>query len=295
MINEETGEVFENPVLGIFSTHSKEIDKIVPALIGAQAKMQAAPATSINEFYRKGNDPSRYADLAAVREASLSILTEHELAITQLPVTRPFMQFDSRQWKKNARGEWIEVISSVQCMADLVTMLSHSSGQWLMSKTPICCDWGDVQKVAGTITYLRRSTWSSIMGLAQQDDDGNTATGRRLPRQDDRQQQRPAQQPRRWTAGNGQGQQQAPAQQPAPQREPAGKRLFKWIQENDKYEEKDLMLDSAKAISKHFGYGERIEDLTNDQANAVYRELAKWIASQTPVPESQAQPPEAKS
>ena len=128
--------------------HSESIAKISAALIAAQAEFPVVKFNSKNPFL--GN---RYADLAAVKEASQPVLTKHGLAITQFPSSAP--------------GE-----------IGITTLLLHESGEWLEDTASIGLDnekGKSAAQVAGSyITYLRRYAWAAILGLvAEEDNDGN--------------------------------------------------------------------------------------------------------------------------
>ena len=60
---------------------------------------------------------------------------------------------------------------------ELVTMLIHKSGATLAAHTPLP-SVGDVQAYGSAVTYLRRYAVQAMLGLAaEDDDDGNRATG----------------------------------------------------------------------------------------------------------------------
>jgi hypothetical protein len=56
------------------------------------------------------------------------------------------------------------------------TLLIHSSGQWIMSKISAPADKPTAQGIGSAITYCRRYSLAAMVGLAQQDDDGQEAT-----------------------------------------------------------------------------------------------------------------------
>ena len=59
----------------------------------------------------------------------------------------------------------------------LISMLGHSSGQWMQSaKRIIVKDITNPQSEGSGITYARRYSIMSILGLAPEDDDGNSAS-----------------------------------------------------------------------------------------------------------------------
>tara|TARA_R110002074_G_scaffold19025_3_gene61139 strand:+ start:4689 stop:5381 length:693 start_codon:yes stop_codon:yes gene_type:complete len=117
------------------------------ALIKAQSQMGSAVKDAKNPHFR-----SRYASLAAVIDAVIPVLNANGVGVLQLP---------------SIEG------SEVQ----LTTILMHSSGQRLSST--VGAPLGkkqDAQAVGSAITYLRRYSLQSIMGLPVEDDDGNAAS-----------------------------------------------------------------------------------------------------------------------
>jgi hypothetical protein len=121
---------------------------IFPALTKAQAEMPAVKMNSVNPFLK-----NKYADLGAVIETSRPILAKYELAIIQTPVSE---------------ADKIGV----------TTLLIHSSGEWL--EDTIFINSNDSKglssaQVAGVaISYLRRYSWASILGLySDEDTDGH--------------------------------------------------------------------------------------------------------------------------
>ncbi len=273
-MTDDRGEVIEEeqPLVGVFTIQSSKVDLIVPALVEAQSEMNAVPTNAENTFYKRGTGqnaaPYRYADLAAVREACVPILAKHKIAVIQGTIPRAQMTCFERSDNKN-----------VQCMGDLCTQLLHVSGQWLAFKTPIVCDWSDVQKVAATTTYLRRSGLAAITGLAQQDDDGETARGRGG---NDRQ---PATSTPRTTPEQkvGNGQHAATPPTPAPQSpakpapESGGRRFFKWLVDNKKKFPETQLIETASNISVDLGFSSHIVDLDEQQSRKVYTLLNDYL------------------
>ena len=155
----------------LISIQSDQVDQIAAALAEAQTEMENASTNSKNPRFN-----SRYADLASVRNACVGLLSSHGIAVTQPfrpangEAVQPFMANTGRGGEVPVR-----VIGYVQ------TQFTHSSGQWMRSELPICCNWGDVRALGGTISYLRRYMLAAMAGLAQEDDDGNTAKGDPAP------------------------------------------------------------------------------------------------------------------
>jgi hypothetical protein len=125
-----------------------EINELAIALAKAQNEMDIARNTNINPFFK-----SRYADLASVVKASRPHLASNGLSVLQ------------------------RMITSEQGRMYLYTRLLHSSGQWIESSMPINPPKGDIQSIGSYITYLKRYTYSSMVGVvsSDEDDDGEAA------------------------------------------------------------------------------------------------------------------------
>lgn len=119
---------------------------IAEALANAQAEMPNAVLNKVNPHFK-----SKYADLSAIRDATLPSLTKHGLSICQ--VTR-----------LDDRGFFV------------ITRLTHKSGQIIESEYPIPLDINKPQVMGSAITYARRYSWAGICGVAaEEDDDANAA------------------------------------------------------------------------------------------------------------------------
>ena len=125
---------------------STEVNELAKALATAQGQMESAKKDSNNPFFK-----SKYADLAAVVEAIRLPFSQNGLAYAQGPEPR--------------EGEEVAV----------VTVLMHSSGQWISSTTVVPVTKKDAQGYGSALTYARRYGLQAIAGLAAEDDDGNAA------------------------------------------------------------------------------------------------------------------------
>jgi len=123
---------------------SDNIDKLASALAKAQSEMKGAEKKSTNPFFQ-----SSYADLHTVIEASLPHLTKYGLSVIQGNDSKP--------------GEFY-----------VTTMLLHESGQWIKSHLKMPVEKVTAQAIGSTITYGRRYGFSSMVGISQYDDDGNS-------------------------------------------------------------------------------------------------------------------------
>lgn len=121
---------------------------LAAALVKAQAECQNVTMNKTNPHFK-----SRYADLAAVRDAIIPVFNRHGIAIIQTPTTDSFSGFA------------------------LETRLVHSSGEQMIWSFPLPADTSKMQAIGSAISYARRYTLSAIAGVAsEEDDDGNAAT-----------------------------------------------------------------------------------------------------------------------
>lgn len=127
---------------------SAEIGELAKALSAAQGAITGAKKDADNPFFK-----SKYADLAACWEACRGPLSDHGLAVVQTP-------------EHNLDG------------VTLVTLLMHSSGQWIKGRLTMIPGKNDPQGVGSCLTYARRYALAAIVGLAQVDDDAESATFR---------------------------------------------------------------------------------------------------------------------
>lgn len=126
--------------------HSTETAEIAKALAKVQSVLEGASKTSANPHFK-----SKFADLRSIWDALRDILPENGLSVTQ--VMTPIGEKDY-----------------------MVTMLMHSSGQWIKSILPLMIEKMTSQGVGSSISYARRYSLAAIVGVYQEDDDGNAAT-----------------------------------------------------------------------------------------------------------------------
>lgn len=127
---------------------SDSIAKLAGSLAKAQGAMRAALKDSVNPHFR-----SRYADLAGVWDACREPLATNGLAVIQTP------------------GEIGDKT------IELTTILAHESGEWIQSTFTIPVSKPDAQGVGSAVTYARRYALAAMVGIVQDDDDGNAAAG----------------------------------------------------------------------------------------------------------------------
>jgi hypothetical protein len=125
---------------------SESINELATAMAKAQGDISGAIKDSQNPFFK-----SSYADLGSVWDACRAPLSKNGLS----------------------------VIQTIECSGSerwLKTTLAHSSGQWIESLVPINPTKDDPQGLGSCLTYLRRYSLAAIVGVYQEDDDGNAAT-----------------------------------------------------------------------------------------------------------------------
>ena len=126
---------------------SDEIGELAGALAKAQSEMTMVEAKSTNPFFN-----SKYASLAAILEIAMPALNTNEIALVQ-----------GNRWDHNDNGFYI------------TSMLMHSSGEWIKSEIRMPIAKKDAHGIGAATTYGRRYLLSSMVGVAQADDDGNGA------------------------------------------------------------------------------------------------------------------------
>lgn len=135
---------------------SEQINELATALAKAQGELENASKSSSNPHFK-----SKYADLAEILNTVRPVFALNGLSVTQCP------SFEAG-------------IVSVE------TILMHSSGQWMSSTISAPVSKQDAQGVGSAITYCRRYSLASVAGIAQEDDDANSAVGH-APRQQPKQ------------------------------------------------------------------------------------------------------------
>lgn len=127
--------------------NSENITEVVGALLAAQAEFEVLSKSSDNPFFH-----SKYIALPDLVVAVNPTLTKYGLGISQL-------------------------VSNLDGQSALTTILFHTSGQYISSTTPLHLSKNDPQAHGSAITYMRRYSYMSILGLvADEDDDGNAAS-----------------------------------------------------------------------------------------------------------------------
>jgi len=135
-------------------THSEDLEGIAGALAVAQGAMDGAKKSATNPHLK-----TKYADLASCLDSARGPLADNGLAVSQIIVPGS--------------------------PTYLVTMLLHSSGQWLRSSLVLETEdhkgLSSMQSLGLAISYLRRYSFQAIIGQASEDDDGHTGDGDKAP------------------------------------------------------------------------------------------------------------------
>lgn len=125
---------------------SDSIAALASALAKAQGKLKNPHFDSTNPHFR-----SKFASLAAVREAVIPVLSQHGLSMSQWPVSE---------------GSY----------AGCRTVLSHDSGEFIEETFMIPVDKANAHGYASAVTYAKRISMQSVAAVVgDEDDDGNGA------------------------------------------------------------------------------------------------------------------------
>lgn len=125
--------------------------ELFAALSKAQAEIENASKNANNPHFR-----SKYADLAEVLTTIRDTFPRHGLSLIQSP------SFDGS-------------------MCHVITLVAHEKGGYLLSQASCVPAKSDAQGIGAATTYLRRYGASAMAGIAQEDDDGQSAAHNRKP------------------------------------------------------------------------------------------------------------------
>jgi hypothetical protein len=129
----------------------------VAALASALAKAQAElinPEKSLTATIRsgragEGDRTFRYAPLSSGLDIVRKTLGQHEIATLQTTA-----------------------MDQIAGMVNLTTTLAHASGEWIASDWPVCpiAEAANPQRMGAALTYARRYTLFTLVGIAGEDD-----------------------------------------------------------------------------------------------------------------------------
>lgn len=144
----QLGETVPSTLRGLDFETSNDINELLTAVSEAQGEIYGVAKNKTNPHFKSG-----YADLAACWGAIREVLPKHGLSVTQFPC------------------------GGSDGAVNIVTVLGHKSGQWMRGVLPMRPVKPDPQGYGSAITYGRRYGLAAALGLAQDDDDGNAASG----------------------------------------------------------------------------------------------------------------------
>lgn len=126
---------------------SDNISNIAPALLKAQKSIKFAVKDAKNPHFK-----SSYADLGSVIDAIKAPLNDNGILFMQTP-------------SPSAPGT-----------LSLTTRLVHESGEWIEDTATMPLPKADPQGFGSAMTYCRRYALAAVVGVYQDDDDGNHAS-----------------------------------------------------------------------------------------------------------------------
>ena len=129
---------------------SDSLTALAPALAKVQAEVGHATKGNVNPAFK-----SKYADITEVLDTIKEVMAGHG--------------FSYSQWPGFHEGANSGIVT-------LETLLLHESGEWIRCEAAAPLERETAQGVGSALTYLRRYSLTSIIGLGQEDDDGQAAS-----------------------------------------------------------------------------------------------------------------------
>jgi hypothetical protein len=202
---------------------SEKCDIVLSKLMKAKQEIGTVKKDSKNPFHK-----SNYASLNAYIDASEEHLIKNGLILVQA-----------------GNGSFSEPMI-------VATLIHPESGQWLKSYLPILNPKLDSQGLGASVTYMRRYSIATLLGLVSEDDDGETAVGR-----------------------GKYDQQKKKTENTEDQKDNEHENLRKLLEKFDK-EDQNLVLEWIKAACKHFEWTqvECIKKFLEDKE--VIEKFNKW-------------------
>lgn len=138
---------------------TESIAKLAEALAAAQGEFispERNRTVSVRMKNDKGEYTFTYATFDTVCDMARPILAKHGLAVIQAPSV----------------GESELIVT---------TRIMHASGEWIEEVFAITTASADPQALGSLLTYMKRYSYCSMLGItAEEDDDGNAATGNEI-------------------------------------------------------------------------------------------------------------------
>lgn len=125
--------------------HSDSIIELAKALAQVQGELKTLPKPADNPYYK-----SSYTPLDVIWDSVRPILSKNGISVVQFPTE-----------------------------IGMETIVLHASGEWISGESKWDIDLANPQKIGSAITYMRRYSMCSAIGItsADEDDDGNQASG----------------------------------------------------------------------------------------------------------------------
>ena len=127
---------------------SESITELAKALNKFQAECSGAKKNANNPHFK-----SKFANLEAVINCAKDALSDNGLSVVQFPIMD-------------------------QGYCGVETILMHSSGEFISNKLLLACKKQDPQAMGSAITYARRYSYQSVLGIPSEDDDGEKSMPR---------------------------------------------------------------------------------------------------------------------
>lgn len=140
-------------VVGGFA-HTDQIDQLATAMAEASKGFEGAARDTKNDFFR-----SKYADLRSVIAASRPSLAEHGLHLWQFPGSITDSSIELISWLTHSSGQWVRITSVMPVPAEDRGEDGRRKGA------------NSLQLVGQAISYMRRYAWAAICGIFQEDPD----------------------------------------------------------------------------------------------------------------------------
>ncbi len=119
---------------------SEQLNELFSALAKAQGEMDTAKMSSLNPFFK-----NKYASFLDIVKASRPYLSKHGLCISQ------------------------QILVDDHGNSYLQTLMGHSSGQFIESRIRINPGKTDIQSFGSYLSYLKRYSYASIVGVIADD------------------------------------------------------------------------------------------------------------------------------
>lgn len=209
--------------MNLFPEMSDKVDIVLSKLMKAKQEIGSVKKDSKNPFHK-----SNYASLNAYIDASEDCLLNNGLILLEA-----------------GNGSFSEPMM-------VATLLHPESGQWVKSYLPILNPKSDSQGLGSAVTYMRRYSLATLLGLVSEDDDGETAMGR------------------------GKTEKKKTEPNPEETKEVESEYLQKFLNYFDK-EDKHLAIEWLNVIKKHFEWTtiNAIKELIKDEKK-LFEKFNSW-------------------